>query len=104
MPKHAPPTLLILLALGMAPVSAQQPAPPGLLVPREIRPGEIAPDPGITVPERIIPAPPGHGAEVPMPPAASEEAVVPRGGGDPGILVPPPDRKAAPPAARPSPH
>lgn len=104
MPKRLPSALLILLALGPAPVVAQQPAPPRMLVPPEIRPGEIAPDPGITVPERIIPAPPGHGAAVPMPPAASEEAVAPRGGGDPGILVPPPDRKAPPPAAGPSPH
>jgi hypothetical protein len=81
--------LALLLILAAGPALAQQPAPPAMLVPRDLRPGEVAPDPGMTVPERIIPAPPGHGAAVPLPPASSEAAVVPHGGGDPGILVPP---------------
>lgn len=96
------PALAAILLLATAlPGAAQQPAPPRMLVPEEVRPGEVAPDPGITVPERIIPAPPGHGAAVPMPPASSDTAVVPPGGGDPGILVPAPDAKA-PPATEPA--
>ena len=89
--------ILALALLAPLPAAAQQPAPPRMLVPPEVRPGDVAPDPGITVPERIIPAPPGHGAEVPLPPASSGEAVVPHGGGDPGILVPPQAPKPTPP-------
>lgn len=93
------PLPILALAL-LAPLSAaaQQPASPRMLVPPEVRPGDVAPDPGITVPERIIPAPPGHGAEVRLPPASSDAVVVPRGGGDPGILAPAPGGKAATPS------
>lgn len=83
--------------------AAQAPAPPRMLVPDRLRPGEVAPDPGIAVPERVLPAPQA-GGEARLPPAASgpagrREAEVPPGGGDPGILAPmPPARAAQPPA------
>lgn len=84
-----------------AATAAAQPAPPArMLVPRDLRPGEVAPDPGIAVPERIIPAPPGSGAAVPLPPASSDAAVVPPGGGDPGILAPAPEAKPPAPGLR----
>lgn len=64
---------------------------PGDLVPREVAPGEIAPDPGITVPERVLPEPRGGAGGDARPAPSAAEAPVPPGGGDPGILAPLPD-------------
>jgi hypothetical protein len=58
--------------------SPLRPARPGELVPHEIRPGEVRPDPGMLVPD---------GRRRP-PRTAGEAAQAPPGGGDPGILAP----------------
>jgi hypothetical protein len=86
--------LLVLASLLAAGAGAAQPRPPAIptpapgdLVPQEVEPGAIAPDPGI-----VTPAPRDSSRRRPEP-----LDVLPPGGGDPGILAPLPKRQGEPP-------